>query len=70
MVVVVGLEMVAVAEEQRELAVVAAATFELLFQSFVQVAVVVESGQAVGDRFDPGPAEADGGGLQRGRQRV
>ena len=43
---------------------------ELLLEALVQVAVVVEAGEAVGDGLDLGPAEADGGRLQHRRQGV
>ena len=36
----------------------------------MEVAVVVEAGEAVGDGLDLGPAEADGGRLQHRRQGV
>ena len=66
--VVEDLELVEVDEQQRELAVLAARALDLLLEPLVQVAVVVEAREAVGDRLELGAAPADRGRLQHRRQ--
>ena len=68
--VVVLLEVVEVAEQDRERLLVLPRAGELLAQALVQVAVVVEAGERVGDRVDLGPAEAHRGGLQHRGERL
>ena len=64
------LELVAVDEQQADHVVVAPGAVELLLEALVQVAVVVEAGEAVGDRLHLGPAEADGRRPEDGREGV
>ena len=67
--VVVALEVVEVAEEHAERPLQLARAVQLLAQALVQVAVVVEAGERVGDGVDLGAAEADGRRLQHRRRR-
>ena len=54
--VVEALEVVDVAEEQREGLLLLAGALDLLAQAFFEVAPIVESGEPVGDGIDAGPA--------------
>ena len=64
------LKSVGVDEEQRELVVALAQARELLVEALVQVAVVVEAGEAVADRLELDTAAAPRRGLEHRRQRA
>ena len=57
--VVEGAEVVKVAEEEGEARPLLLAAFDLLAETLVEVAVVVEAGEAVGDRLELGAAGLD-----------
>ncbi len=64
MAVVERLEPVEVAEEQRQCAALFVRAFDLLAETLVQVAVVVEAGETVGDRVQLGARQPASGGLE------
>ena len=64
------LKLVEVAEEQRERRLLLAGAIDLLGEPLVQVAVVVKTGEPVGDGLDLSAVPASGGGLQHGGQRL
>jgi hypothetical protein len=66
----VGAEVVEIKEQQGELRSSLDAALYLLAQSFVEVAVVVQAGEAVGDRLDLRASGLRGGSLQHRRERL
>ena len=68
--VVEGAEVVEVAEEQGEARPLLLAALDLLAQALVEVAVVVEAGEAVGDGLELGAARLHGGVVEHGGERL
>ena len=68
--VVERLELVEIDEQDRQAATLVASPGELLVEPFVQVAVVVQAGQAVGDGLELGTAVPQGSRLQHRRQAL
>ena len=64
------LELVEAAEQQRERPVVFAGAPDLLRQTLMQVAVVVEARETVGDRVELGATEPCRGGLEHGSESL
>ena len=63
-----GLELVEAADQQREWPIVLAGALDLLRQPLVQVAMVVETGETVGDGVELGAGESRRGGLEHRRE--